>query len=180
METKYIILSLVVCSGKLMCFADDLAVRLDLGTTMDRVTFTVVVENNTDKQIDLRPIILGETNIASYVSWQVNGKSAEFFPKRSFLTYPPFYTMILPPYSTNAVVRVEDDELFFVTKTDKPQSNIVRAALPSSGEYTVSLTIEGYWGGHQPKSASLTVTIEKESPTNSCTLLPEGMPSGNK
>jgi hypothetical protein len=169
MKAIHTILFLVVLCGTLTALADDIAVRLDVGTAKDRVTFTVVVENNTDKQIDLRPIILAETNIASSVSWHVNGKSAEFFPKRSFLMYPPFDIKTLPPHSTNAVVRVEDNELVFVTKTDKPHSNTARAALPSSGEYTVSMTTEGYWGGHKPQSASVTVKIEKESPTKPCT-----------
>ncbi len=175
-----LILMIVLACGVLAAYASDLTVRIDVGTKTDRVTFSVVVENNTDKVIDLRPIILAETNVASSVSWQVNGKPAEFFPKRSFLMYPPFDTRALPPHSTNAVVLVEDDELVFVTKTKKPHSNTARAALPSSGEYTIDVTTVGHWGGHQPQSTNITVKLKKESPTTPCTLLPEGAPSGKR
>ena len=182
MKTKRTLLNLmliVVCAA-LRAYAAELDVRVDVGTKTNRVTFTVVVENNTDTAIDLRPVILSSTNIVSSLSWQVNGQPAEFFPKRSFLTYPPFDTKALPPHSTNAVVSVEDDELVFVTKTTKPHRNPARAALPSSGEFKVDVATVGYWGGHQPRSATVTVKLEKESPTKPCTLLPEGAPSNKR
>ena len=170
---------IVVCAA-FTAWADELDVWLEVGTETNRVTFTVVVANNTDTAIDLRPVILSSTNITSSFSWQVNNQPAEFFPKRSFLVYPPFDTKILLPHSTNAVVLVEDDGLVFVTKTKKPHSNTARAALPSSGEFKIDVTTVGHWGGHNPQSASVTVRIEKESPTKSCTLLPEGAPSGER
>lgn len=174
------VLTLILIVGALVVHAGNLDVRLVAGSKKHRVTLSVVVANNTDNPINLRPVILAETNVASSLTWQVNGKPAEFFPKRSFLMSPPFDTKTLPPHSTNAVVLVEDDELMFVTKTEDHNSRRAKQALPSTGKYTIKVETTGDWGGLPSKSAVLIVNIKKESPTKPCTLLPEGAPSGKK
>jgi hypothetical protein len=183
MKTRQTIqcVSLILACWACSIQAEDLNVRLDVGTQKDRVTFSVVVENNTDESINLMPRLFDGTNaVSSSLLWKVNSRPAEFLPKRAFLMFPPFDTKILPPHSTNAVALVEDDELFFVAPTTNTHSRLARAALSKTGEYKILVVTVGDWGGHPADSATVTVNIEKEAPTKPCTLLPEGAASGKK
>ena len=160
--------ALLACAPAL--WAEDMAIRLDVGTNANHVTFSIVVENNTDSPINLLPHILAQTTTASCVRWKVNGTDAEFFPKRAFLMYPPFDTKLVAARSTNAVVMVEDDELVFVTQTTNAHSRRARPALPTTGEYRIGVETYGNWGGHPPQTASVVIDIEKRSPTSACIL----------
>jgi hypothetical protein len=153
--------------------AEDLSVRLNVGTNAGRVTLSVVAENNTGQAIDLATRWIDNTRtnrMSSTLSWQVNGQPAKFKPKRSFTMIPLFDTRLLPAHSTNAVILVEDDELFFVSETTNTHSRLAGPALPTTGEYRIEVSTAGDWGGHTTKTATVTIRIKKEPPTNACTL----------
>ena len=167
MKRKAILaVALLLAAWATMLRAGDVSLRIDVATKEQRVVFTVVVENDTDQTINLMPRLSKGTNsiVSSSLSWRVNDVPAEFLPKRALLMYPPFDTKVLPPHSTNAVARVEDDELFIVSQTTNTNIRVGHPALPSAGNYTIEVLAVGDWGGHTGMTASATIKMEK-SPT---------------